>query len=276
MRSLRDQIGELSIEEIGDYAPSALATEPMPGASGKYSFVSTIDAVELVKSQGWVPYYAKECSVRVRGKNGFQHHIIRFTRGEMVGALGEERFDLILNNSHDRGSAFKLSLGIFRLVCTNGMVVGQESYNFSHKHINFDEAAFIGSVRQIADDGHKIADRVDDFKQIELTRQETGIYAASAAALISEDPNEIDLNEVVKTRRADDAGADLWRTFNRAQENIIRGGIRRYGKTKSGRPKRDTMPVKSIDRDIKLNKALWLLTEKMAEIKGASPAATGL
>jgi hypothetical protein len=28
-----------------------------------------------------------------------------------------------------------------------------------------------------------------------------------------------------------------------------------------------TRPVKSLDRDIKLNQALWILTEKMAEFK---------
>jgi len=35
-----------------------------------------------------------------------------------------------------------------------------------------------------------------------------------------------------------------------------------------------TRPVKAIDRNIQLNQALWYLTEKMAELKGAtiSPA----
>jgi len=36
--------------------------------------------------------------------------------------------------------------------------------------------------------------------------------------------------------------------------------------------KTTTRPVKAIDRNIQLNQALWYLTEKMAELKGASLA----
>jgi len=65
-----------------------------------------------------------------------------------------------------------------------------------------------------------------------------------------------------------DDGTDLWRVSNRIQENVIRGGLTAMGRDAEGRPRRTTTrEVKNIDADVKINRALWLLTERMAELK---------
>jgi hypothetical protein len=52
------------------------------------------------------------------------------------------------------------------------------------------------------------------------------------------------------------------------QENIVRGGLKGTTRGSNGRMRRTTTrPVKALDRNIKLNQALWVLTEKMAELK---------
>jgi hypothetical protein len=72
----------------------------------------------------------------------------------------------------------------------------------------------------------------------------------------------------LKERRYDDKGHDLWSVYNVVQENIIKGGVQGQKLGSNGRIRRQkTRAVKAIDRDVKLNKALWLLTEKMAECK---------
>jgi len=71
-------------------------------------------------------------------------------------------------------------------------------------------------------------------------------------------------------RRRDDNGADLWRTFNRVQENAVRGGLSAWGHDANGHRRRTTTrEVKAIDQDVKLNRALWHLAERMAELKSA-------
>ncbi len=55
----------------------------------------------------------------------------------------------------------------------------------------------------------------------------------------------------------------------------MRGGLKGTSRDDNGRIRRSTTrPVKALDRNIKLNQALWFLTEKMAELKqvGSSPA----
>lgn len=253
----------LTLDQIIDLAPAVATTNPIGKASGKYSFVSTIDAIELIQSAGWLPYRASQSAVAKKSNDGFQRHLIKFTRPDMLLPASEERIDLILFNSHDTGSSFKIAMGIFRFVCANGMVVGDSALEFAHRHINFDQSAFLRSVTAIADNGSRIADQVGDFKAIELTPQENGIYAQAAAQLISDTPEKVHAPDLLHARRYDDrVKNNLWTTFNKVQENVIKGGVRRQGMKR-------TRGIKAIDKDLKLNKALWMLTERMAEIKKA-------
>ncbi|EKL3980400.1 DUF945 domain-containing protein, partial [Morganella morganii] len=50
------------------------------------------------------------------------------------------------------------------------------------------------------------------------------------------------------------------------QENLIKGGL--SGRTTKGKRSR-TRAVTAIDGDIRLNKALWVMTEKMYEHFGS-------
>jgi len=95
----------------------------------------------------------------------------------------------------------------------------------------------------------------------------------------------------LRPRRNDDAAeamnwqrptlpkADLWHTLNVVQENVIRGGL--HGTVRGIDPDTNrrtfrrvtTREVRGIDQDVKLNRALWMLAERMAELKGAAIAA---
>ena len=73
-------------------------------------------------------------------------------------------------------------------------------------------------------------------------------------------------------RRREDTGNDLWSVFNRVQENTVRGGLR-FRNEETGRRNR-TREVKGIDQNIRLNRALWELAEKMASLKAAPAVVT--
>lgn len=63
--------------------------------------------------------------------------------------------------------------------------------------------------------------------------------------------------------------------MNRVQENVIKGGLHGVQRGENGHGWRNvtTRPVKGIDQDVKLNRALWQLAERMAELKGVAAAA---
>jgi hypothetical protein len=255
-------------ETLTRLAPSAAATRPHFSTSDKYSFVPTMAVVEALVDTGWRPIWATEAKTRQEHRRGFQKHLVRFAHRDQLQVTDDARLDLLLINSHDTGCAFHLHAGIYRFICSNGMIVGDQALQFSHKHIGFDFDALLASADIITASAGRIGGRIETFKALELTPDEQGVYALAAHQLVYEAPETapIRAEQLLTTRRSADHGADLWRTFNRTQENVLKGGLR--GRSQTGRRQR-TRQVKSIDRDTKLNRALWTLTEKMAELKAA-------
>ena len=263
----------LTNDQIVNIAPAAGSLQPINGVSERYSFVPTLTAIDLLRDSGWFPVHAQQSNVRNAEREGYQRHMIRFAKNGL--AFDGERVDLMLYNSHDCGCAFKLIASVWRQICGNGLMVASEFANFSHKHIGFNPDDFICSAGEIASSAGTIADQVDDMKVIEMTPDERNIFAMSAHNLVYDDLESapVQPDQLLLERRYDDKGNDLWTTFNVIQENIMRGGLKGRTRGSNGRLRRTTTrPVKALDRNVKLNQALWYLTEKMAELKQVPPA----
>ena len=261
---------------IVKYASAAGATEPVDKVSSRYTFVPTLDAVGLLRDAGWFPIKAEQSGTRIQDKEGFQKHCIRFTRNENFEMKPkDERIDLVLYNSHDLGSSFKLIASVWRLVCGNGLMVASDFANFTHRHVGFNENDFVESADKITASANVINDQMDYLKGISLGYDEQIAYAESAHKLIYEDLGNAPISpeQLLKKRRFDDSTNNLWTTFNKVQENIIKGGVKGKVYGENGPRKVTTRAVQSLDRNIKLNQALWVLTEKMAELKSMAVAA---
>ncbi|MCP3940973.1 MAG: DUF945 domain-containing protein [Desulfobacteraceae bacterium] len=228
---------------------------------------STIQAINYLRDSGWIPVQAGQASANKEQRKGFQKHMIRFTRPDLV--IDDNRMDLLLYNSHDRGCAFKLIGGVFRFVCANGMVVGDKMAEYSHRHVGFSPEKFISSAKAVGNHIEKIAHVVDDWKSIKLEKNEQGVFASAVHDFLYEESAKSPImpERLLTVRRFKDReSSDLWTTFNTVQENVIRGGL--PGRNAKGRRVR-TRAVRSLDKDRKLNQALWTLTEKMAALKTA-------
>ena len=70
--------------------------------------------------------------------------------------------------------------------------------------------------------------------------------------------------QLIQVRRPEDQGNALWMCFQRIQEHLTRGGL--PGRTVQGR-RMHTREVASIDRNVALNRALWVLAEEMRKLK---------
>jgi hypothetical protein len=256
---------EITNDQLIRVAPSIGASQPYHEVSDRYAFVPTISAVNYLRDAGWKPVMAAEVRARKEDKRGFQKHMIRFTRPDLV--VNGHRMDLLLYNSHDRGCAFQLIGGVFRFVCSNGLIIGDRMAEYSHRHVGFEPEKFVHSALEVGEHLETVAGVVDEWQTIDLTPNERGIFAQVAHQVIYDEPDKapIEARQLLVTRRFDDrTKSDLWTTFNTVQENTIRGGLR--GRNAKGQRTR-TRAVKSIDRDKNLNMALWTLTQKMAELK---------
>jgi hypothetical protein len=121
----------ISDDEMRRFAPSAFASQPIEGVSERYSFLPTSSILNGMREDGWVPVRAQEQSIRTEARRGFQKHVVRFARVEHLQTWekNQVRPEVVLVNGHDKSSAYQLHRGLFRLVCTNGMVVSDGSFH---------------------------------------------------------------------------------------------------------------------------------------------------
>lgn len=267
----------LSMDEIARRAPSALATRPYDAMSSKYTYVPTLGVIEAMIGAGFQPFSAVQSRTRVPGKGDFTKHMLRFRHEDASQSLvvGDVIPEVVLINSHDGSSAYKLIAGLYRLICSNGMMVSDaeiDSINVRHTG-NVVQDVLDGSHRLIADT-QKSLGTVRNWTQLQLTAGEQNAFAESAHTLRFADADgkvttPITPAQLLAPRRRDDVGSDLWHTLNRVQENVIAGGLSAVQRDANGRRVRrvSTRRIQGIDQDVRLNRALWSLGEKMAALK---------
>ena len=257
---------ELSTAELLYLAPSIAAEKPYSSVSERYSFIPTIKVVEILRDDGWYPVEAEEIRTRKEDKLGYQKHMIKLQKRGLF-LSDDEVVEAVLLNAHDGTCRYQFYIGVFRFVCCNGMITGDTFERFSIRHLNVDPKEIIRISHQIGSEAPRLADTVNRTKSINMTEQEEGVFALAAHQLVYDDivSSPIKPTQLLTERRGRDRQEkNLWVTFNKIQENLIKGGL--LGVNANGQRRR-TRKVKSIDKNVKLNRALWTLMEKMAELK---------
>ena len=247
-------------------APSIYASGPMLGVSERYTFVPTARIVDGLREHDWVPVAVEEQRIRLEARRGFQKHMIRFRRAEQMETLDEWNVELVLLNSHDRGCAYQLHAGIYRRVCSNGLVLSEGSFEaiqFRHSGLETDEV--VQASFRLLEYVPRVGELVQRFRARTLDCRESFALARQALLLrypsVEEAP--IDAETLLKARRPEDEGTDLWRSLNRIQESLTRGGVSDFHRDRRGKL-RSVRPLRGIDSKVTVNKGLWSLAERLA------------
>jgi len=262
----------LSHQQIRSIAPSVFAMSPHMSRSERYAYIPTVDVLSGLEREGFRVMKASQSRTRIPGKSDFTKHMLRLrheSTATSVQALGETIPEVVLINSHDGTSAYRLMSGMFRLVCLNGMIVADSlvgSLKVQHSG-NITSKVIEGSFKVLENTG-KAVEAAKTWAEIELSDDESLAFADAAHTVrFGAEDTTINPARLLAARRPDDVGHDLWRTFNRVQENVIKGGLQ--GLNATGTRRVSSRAVRGIDNDIKLNTALWRLAESMATLKAA-------
>jgi hypothetical protein len=256
--------------QIQRFAPSVFAGQPSLRQSDRYAFIPTIDVVEAMRAASWNVVMASESRTRDEQRKGYTKHMLRFRPANVsLATVGDSIIEVVLINSHDGSSQYSLQAGVFRLVCSNGMVVADSLVDaIKVRHTgNVIDMVVDGSAR-ILENAPVVQNTIQSWKQITLTAGEQQLLAEGAHTLRFEDETAIQPAQLLRPRRYGDNGSSLWNTFNRIQEHVIKGGDRAYDSQAHRRVR--SREVKNIDGNTKLNKALWSLAEGMAKLKLAA------
>ncbi|WP_425459845.1 DUF932 domain-containing protein, partial [Escherichia coli] len=117
-------MSRLPLTEQRALSPRCFAGEAILRATScrTYTYIPTITLLDKLREEGFQPFFACQSRVRDEDKRGHTKHMVRLRR---EGAnKGTEVPEIILLNSHDGSSSYQMIPGMFRFVCTNGLVCG--------------------------------------------------------------------------------------------------------------------------------------------------------
>jgi hypothetical protein len=150
-----------------------------------------------------------------------------------------------------------LRVGIFRVVCTNGLIVSRSAFptqRVAHRG-NIVEEVVIGAL-QMTERFESLATQIEQMEHLKLPKDEQMGFAERALELRYPKGIESGLEpaQLLTARRSEDVGDDLWRVTNRIQENLLRGGLMR--RTTKGRLIR-MRSITAIAQDVRINSGIW-------------------
>lgn len=255
------------LDRIRALAPSVFAERPASDRSDCYAFIPTSLIVKKLLDDGFAVSRIQETRSRVEGRIGFTRHMLRFRHTGLMPKVGDLVPEIVMTNSHDGSSSFQMTAGVYRLVCSNGLVAGQDKFSVRKRHSG-NEHDVIDGVFSVVDEIPEVLDSVKHWSGIELTDRDRYHFARAAIPLrfnTDEHGNApVEPGQLLAVRRSDDTGTDLLTTFNVVQENLVRGGIQ--AKSLTGKLRR-TSAINSVSADVRLNKSLWILAEAMKNHK---------
>ena len=256
----------LTNEQLKEQAPALFTEEAHQNVSDKYHFIPTINVIEEIRANSWYPVSVSEANVRDENKQGYQQHLVRFRHFEDLLHPQENAVELLLFNSHDRTKSFSISAGIYRFVCSNGLVIADSVFEtFKIKHLGERDNDVVHAVDSITAIKPKLMKKVQILESIVLSEPEKESFAKSSVPLRFDKHLQIDSTDLLIPHREEDTKDDLYTVLNVIQENLLRGNI--SGTNKETGRNFTSREITSISKDVEVNQGLWDIAERIAFIK---------
>lgn len=267
-----------SVEELKAKAPAVFRTAEQgakAGASKHYQFIPTVDVIEDLSKFGWNIHDVAQQKSKTSPDT--TRHLVRF-RHEDFGSVGVGGNipEILFTNSHDRTRSMNFHVGLFRLICSNGLVVADATFgklNLRHMGYSFDNVR--GMIGDITDKLPVVFDTIKTFEKTQLTEQARRDFAMKAFAIrypeyIKENDlvdmsliaSSVDVDALLTPYRSDDAPNNLWTVFNRVQEKLVNGQFKHLGNDNKLRQAR---PIKNITLNLDINEGLWQLANSYVQ-----------
>ena len=259
----------LSTDEIKAAAPVIFAGGPTREVSERYVYADTPTIINDMDKLGWKVRQVGQRKAR-KEATSFSPHFVRFASPDyrIKGNGGDYSFpELIMHNRYDGLGSATFQSGIFRLVCSNGMVIATARFGeFKMNHRGYDFEEMRGMITDRVASIEEQLDVMNVMRDTDLIKEQQRHLALQGLMIRGQVADKdkgkyaglidtLTLDEILDPQRDEDRGSDLWTTFNRVQENITHGNFRVQlginAKVRKGRA------IKSFERDLEFNKELF-------------------
>lgn len=256
----------LTREQIEKAAPQAYTDHPYDKTSKKYSFIPTFQIIEDMEKLGWKVCQAVAMSSSDQVQQKYGKHMIKFFNPDIFIADGQGGVEaypqILIMNNHRGWGKFKFEIGVFRMVCSNGLVVKDKdmgSFVMRHLGYSFDE------LKKLVNDAVEalpgIVQKINVLSERTMTAKEQADFAKKALEVRLGEERECtdeEVRQILQSTRKEDDGNTLWKVFNRVQEHLIKGGWETQTANGGARKVRK---ITNMMKDLDLNQKLWSLTE---------------
>ena len=256
----------MTLEEIAAKAPAVLAEVSASRVSKHFTHIPTTRLISDMEKLGW---YVADVGQQQSGdvsRQQFGKHMVIFRNKDikMTDDSGDTVFpQILITNAHNGTAAFQFNAGLFRLVCSNGLVVSTENFGslrIKHRGYSFEELQT--TVMKMVEELPGTVEVLNRFKAVELTEEQKIEFALEALGVrFGGEEAIVEPKLLLEPKREADQGNSLWAVYNVVQENMIQGGF--AYKTPKGRNK-TAKKIKAFKRDIQVNKELFALAESFA------------
>nr|WP_251009836.1 DUF932 domain-containing protein [Escherichia coli] len=195
------------------------------------------------------------------GKSFFSAHEVSTCK--ISGCLSYRILDSGPDGTQTTLTSYQMLPGYFRFVCQNGCVCGQSLGEVRVPHRGNVVDRVIEGAYEVVGVFDRIEEKRDAMQSLVLPPPARQALAQAALTYRYGDEHQpVTTADILTPRRREDYGKDLWSAYQTIQENMLKGGI----SGRSARGKRiHTRAIHSIDTDIKLNRALWVMAETLLE-----------
>ena len=251
----------LTKANIMSMAPSVFAESPSDEVSKHYTHIPTERVIDDMEVLGWKPIEAKQVAARTKHTKGFQKHLLVFRNDDVVinGEDGDTVYpQIMLTNSHDGKNSFQFQAGLYRMICSNGLVIADEQFeSVKMRHMGYSFEDLQNMIKEMVGKLPLTVESMNKMKAIEMGEEQILAFAKDAlnARFTKKEMKriEVDLKELTTPTRKEDTGSDLWSVFNVVQEKLIEGDFQ----YRAGGKVRQARVIKNFKQDMKINKKLF-------------------
>ena len=259
----------LTEDEIRQRCPLVFATSPTNSkVSEKYTVANTYTVIQDMEKLGWKVVRAAQRRATKKSSGRFSYHMVALQNPDIKITKqvdgGEEIVEcfpqIILTNSHDGLSCFQFRVGLYRCICSNGLVISDaELSEFKIRHIYYSFENLRAVVGRILEALPSKVERMSQMNNVLLSEDQKLDFAKKALSIrkgVKEEELQMDeetYKDLLTPVRKEDEGSSLWNVYNVLQEKIVKGG---YTTAEEGKKARKVRKVTSFIKELDFSRRI--------------------
>lgn len=259
----------LTEDEIRQRCPLVFATSPTNDkVSEKYTVANTYTVIQDMEKLGWKVVRAAQRRATKKSSGRFSYHMVALQNPDINITKqvdgGEETVEcfpqIILTNSHDGLSCFQFRVGLYRCICSNGLVISDAKLSeFKIRHIYYSFENLRAVVGRILEALPSKVERMSQMSNVLLSEDQKLDFAKKALSIrkgVKEEELQADeetYKDLLTPVRKEDEGSSLWNVYNVLQEKIVKGG---YTTAEEGKKARKVRKVTSFIKELDFSRRI--------------------